>query len=317
MKLGAVPFKYLGVTVSPKRLSVLDCTRLVDNVVDRIRGLGARHLSYAGRPKRQGGCGLHNLMIWNMAAVAKYVWWIETKADHLWVKWVHAIYIKDRNWKDYEPTSNSSWAWRKICQTKSIFKDLLMPGSGVTAPYSTALGYKWLQTQDTVCEWYPWILNTWVVPKHGFISWLMGHNRLLTQDRLMNMQIIQSNLCYLCGLQQENHTHLFFKCEYSRRCCRMISDWCAEMLPDEECIRWWCHKRYRSLSKKKIIGVILAGLIYHLWMARNKCRVDQAVLRPEQLVKCVQVDVCNRVKKFQSKCQSINVKNWLDAFVKS
>ncbi|XP_074277853.1 uncharacterized protein LOC141601464 [Silene latifolia] len=315
MTLGAVHFKYLGVTVSPKRLSVLDCTGLVDNVVDRIRGLGAKHLSYAGReylwhgqkvsaspalvawdrvcrPKRQGGCGLHNLMIWNMAAVAK-------------------------TWKDYEPTSNSSWAWRKICQIKSIFKEILMPSSGVTAPYSTALGYKWLQAQDAVCEWYPWILNTWVVPKHGFISWLMGHNRLLTQDRLMNMQIIQSNLCYLCGLQQENHTHLFFKCEYSRRCCRMVSDWCAEMLPDEECIRWWCNKRYRSLSKKKLVGVILAGLIYHLWMARNKCRVDQAVLRPEQLVKFVQVDVCNRVKKFQYKCQSANVKNWLDAFVKS
>ncbi|XP_074318790.1 uncharacterized protein LOC141655619 [Silene latifolia] len=252
-----------------------------------------------------------------MAAVAKYVWWIETKADHMWVKWVHAIYIKDMNWKDYEPTSNSSWAWRKICQIKSIFKELLMPGSGVTAYYSTALGYKWLQGQDTVCEWYPWILNTWVVPKHGFISWLMVHNRLLTQDRLMNMKIIQSNLCYLCGLQQENHTHLFFKCEYSKRCCRMVAEWCAEMLPDEECIPWWCHKRYRSLSKKKIVGVILAGLIYHLWMARNKCRVEQAVLRPEQLVKFVQADVCNRVKKFQTKCQSANVKNWLYAFVKS
>ncbi|XP_074301272.1 uncharacterized protein LOC141632644 [Silene latifolia] len=373
MKLGAVPFKYLGVTVSPKRLSILDCTRLVDNVVDRIRGMGAKHLSYAGRlvlirvvlstlhnywarifilpktvlkkidsicreylwhghqdssspalvawdrvcrPKRQRGSGLHNLMIWNMAAVAKYVWWIATKADHLWVKWVHAIYIKDRNWKDYEPTSNSSWAWRKICQIKSIFKELLLPGSGVTAYYSTALGYKWLQGQDNVCEWYPWILNTWVVPKHGFISWLMGHNRLLTQDRLMNMKIIQSNLCYLCGLQQENHSHLFFKCEYSRRCCSMVAAWCDEMLPDEECIQWWCHKRYMSLSKKRIVGVILAGLIYHLWMARNKCRVEQAVIHPEQLVKFVQADVCNRVKKFQTKCQTANVKNWLDAFVK-
>ncbi|XP_074318417.1 uncharacterized protein LOC141655226 [Silene latifolia] len=192
-----------------------------------------------------------------------------------------------------------------------------MPSSGVTAPYSTALGYKWLQAQDAVCDWYPWILNAWVVPKHGFISWLMGHNRLLTQDRLMSMKIIQSNLCFLCGMQQETHTHLFFKCEYSRRCCRMVSDWCAEMLSDEDCIRWWCSKRYRSLSKKKIVGVILAGLIYHLWMARNKCRVDQTLLCPEKLVKLVQIDVCNRVKKFQSKCQSASVMNWLDAFVKS
>ncbi|XP_074277809.1 uncharacterized protein LOC141601425 [Silene latifolia] len=49
MKKGSAPFKYLGVTVAPKRLSVLDCSCLVDKVVDRIKGLGARQLSYAGR----------------------------------------------------------------------------------------------------------------------------------------------------------------------------------------------------------------------------------------------------------------------------
>ncbi|XP_074289305.1 uncharacterized protein LOC141614459 [Silene latifolia] len=49
IKLGNVPFKYLVVNVSPKRLSTLYCNCLVDNVVDRIKGMGARHLSYASR----------------------------------------------------------------------------------------------------------------------------------------------------------------------------------------------------------------------------------------------------------------------------
>ncbi|XP_074305396.1 uncharacterized protein LOC141640524 [Silene latifolia] len=49
MKKGSAPFKYLGVDVAPKRLLVLDCSCLVDKVVERINGLGARHLSYAGR----------------------------------------------------------------------------------------------------------------------------------------------------------------------------------------------------------------------------------------------------------------------------
>ncbi|XP_074313968.1 uncharacterized protein LOC141649171 [Silene latifolia] len=49
MKKGTVSFKYLGVNVSLKRLSVQDYTCLVDKVVDMIRGLRARKLSYAGR----------------------------------------------------------------------------------------------------------------------------------------------------------------------------------------------------------------------------------------------------------------------------
>ncbi|XP_074304514.1 uncharacterized protein LOC141639250 [Silene latifolia] len=177
------------------------------------------------RPKRQGGWGLHNLMVWNMVVVAKYVWWIEIKADHLWVKWIHAIYIKNRQWKDYEPTINSSWAWRNICQIKTIFKDLVMP----------------------------------------------------------------SSVCIAKG------THLFFKCVYSRRCCKLVSDWCAEPLLDKDCINWWCRKRYTNLSKKKTAGVILA----------------------EKLVQLVKQDVRNRLKKFQIKCKSVSVWNWIETIVKS
>ncbi|XP_074265804.1 uncharacterized protein LOC141588252 [Silene latifolia] len=48
-KLGQFPFRYLGVPISSKRLSVADCNRVVDKIVARIRGWGAKHLSYAGR----------------------------------------------------------------------------------------------------------------------------------------------------------------------------------------------------------------------------------------------------------------------------
>ncbi|XP_074283223.1 uncharacterized protein LOC141607771 [Silene latifolia] len=49
MKKGTVPIKYLGVNVSPKRLSVLDCEVLVEKVIGRIRSMGSRKLSYIGR----------------------------------------------------------------------------------------------------------------------------------------------------------------------------------------------------------------------------------------------------------------------------
>ena len=46
---GQLPFSYLGVNISPKRLSVNDCSGLIDKISSRIRGIGFRKLSYAGR----------------------------------------------------------------------------------------------------------------------------------------------------------------------------------------------------------------------------------------------------------------------------
>ncbi|XP_074270200.1 uncharacterized protein LOC141593145 [Silene latifolia] len=274
MKRGHVPFTYLGVTVSPKRLSVMGCNSLVDNVVDRIRGLGSRKLSYAGRtiliqcvlctlhsywarifilpktviskikaicssylwhgndskenhalvswenackPIRQGGLGFKNLHLWNVAAVGKYVWWVAQKADHLWVRWVHAIYIKNGNWMDYEPGSGSSWAWRKICQVKHLMKPYLLSITDLKH-YTIKAGYQWLKPDVNLVSWYPWMLNKWLIPRQSFIIWLISHQKLLTQVRLVRMQIISENNCFLCGMQEENLNHLFLDCPFSRKC---------------------------------------------------------------------------------------------------
>ncbi|XP_074277777.1 uncharacterized protein LOC141601399 [Silene latifolia] len=46
---GKFPFRYLGIPISYKRLSNLECNKLVEKMVERIRSWGAKHLSYAGR----------------------------------------------------------------------------------------------------------------------------------------------------------------------------------------------------------------------------------------------------------------------------
>lgn len=46
---GRLPFKYLGVPISSKKLSKKDCQLLVDKITTRIRSWGSKHLSYAGR----------------------------------------------------------------------------------------------------------------------------------------------------------------------------------------------------------------------------------------------------------------------------
>ncbi|XP_074267197.1 uncharacterized protein LOC141590507 [Silene latifolia] len=349
MKKGQVPFKYLGVSVSPTRLSVLDCDCLVDKVTDRIRAMGSKHLSYAGRailiksifstlhnywsrifilpktvlrkieaicreflwhgketrdspslvawekicrPKKQGGLGFTNLILWNVAALTKYVWWIENKEDHLWVKWVYAVYIKDQRWFDYEPTLNSSWSWRKICQTKNLMKPFFTSSIfSLNVNYTVRMGYSWLLPAAGNVTWYPWSQNNWMIPKHRFIGWLMVQQRLLTQDRLIRMHILQSNICFLCGVAPEDHPHLFFLCKYSQKCCDLVSTWCRFSIPLQDSVDWWVTARFRSLCQKKILGIILVALIYQLWMCRNCSRVELSLSRPEMVLHLVQKDV--------------------------
>ena len=46
---GELPFRYLGVPLSSKRLSIADCEQLADKMTNRIKSWQAKHLSYAAR----------------------------------------------------------------------------------------------------------------------------------------------------------------------------------------------------------------------------------------------------------------------------
>ena len=43
-------------------------------------------------PKKHGGLGVKNLNLWNNACIAKLVWAVAKKKDHLWILWVHGRY---------------------------------------------------------------------------------------------------------------------------------------------------------------------------------------------------------------------------------
>ncbi|XP_074293124.1 uncharacterized protein LOC141620052 [Silene latifolia] len=48
-KRGCLPFRYIRVPISSKKLTKNEGMKLLDRIVARIRGWGTRHLSYAGR----------------------------------------------------------------------------------------------------------------------------------------------------------------------------------------------------------------------------------------------------------------------------
>ncbi|XP_074266041.1 uncharacterized protein LOC141588501 [Silene latifolia] len=142
---GMLPFKYVGVPIQAGRLTKTDCNVLIEKIVLRVRSIGARKLSYAGRlvlinsvfntlhnywasifliPKgvikrieqKRGGTGYQRGWVWNVANVGKLVNWIYTKADRLWVLWIDHVYMKGTDWDNYHPPQDSNWNWRNICK---------------------------------------------------------------------------------------------------------------------------------------------------------------------------------------------------------
>ncbi|XP_060198564.1 uncharacterized protein LOC132627306 [Lycium barbarum] len=62
---GSLPFRYLGVPMSAKRISKMDCEMLIDKITARIRSWGTRYFSYAGRVLLVNSVLLHIHSYWS------------------------------------------------------------------------------------------------------------------------------------------------------------------------------------------------------------------------------------------------------------
>ncbi|XP_074315682.1 uncharacterized protein LOC141651886 [Silene latifolia] len=153
--------------------------------------------------KAEGGLGIKSAKTWNKALLGKYVWWIASKKDHLWIKWVSSVYLKDCYWANYSSLNDCSWSWKKIAHIMKNFRpayvnDLWL---GNSSAYTTKEGYKWLRVP---------------LPNVAVLG------RLLTKDRLAHMGGSQDLTWFLCNSSNEDHGHLFFACHFSNRCVLLL-----------------------------------------------------------------------------------------------
>ncbi|XP_048489728.1 uncharacterized protein LOC125491683 [Beta vulgaris subsp. vulgaris] len=355
---GSFPFRYLGVPITSKRISISDCDVLIDRMLKRILCWSSRHLSYAGRatlvnvvllsihcywaqvfllpkyviqrvtqicraylwdgktfihkpslvvwdwvcrPKKCGGLGVRDCMVWNTAGVGKYIWQIAKKEDTLWIKWVHSIYICEANWWEYNPPSTASWAWKMICRVKEKLKPAyqLNLWLGGRKAYTIQEGYQWLKGDMEKVRWHHWVWSSMNIPKHSYIAWLAAWGRLNTRERLNKAGICRDTSCLLCDTGIDSCQHLFFKCEFSRRICKGIMNWLKIYYCGNEnmYVHWrkWGRK-FQRRHQQKVAYASLAATIYYIWKAGNHALWHEAVWIPEATIKKIQCDIISRVK---------------------
>ncbi|XP_074265867.1 uncharacterized protein LOC141588319 [Silene latifolia] len=360
---GSLPFKYLGIPVQAVRLKRSDCKVLIEKIVCRIRGLGARKLSYAGRlilinsvlntlhnywasiflipkgvisriemicrnflwtgdaeyhrvplvawqkvccSKKEGGLGVKDARVWNIATVGKLVNWIYTKADRLWVLWVDHVYMKGTDWNSYQPPPDSNWNWRNICKVRTMLatgfqgNQWLASSSG----YTVTAGYQWMQGTHPPVHWYKDVWDGWAIPKHSLIGWLIKHEALNTRVKLFSLGLCNTNRCVLCEKDEERHSHLFGSCDYSSKVAAVLGDWLHINLSTVTGI---------SKTQKKVYRVIRLACWYAVWMERNSCRVDLKLRRPDIVAAEIKATVKARLIQVVTRPVLVGDKEWLES----
>ncbi|XP_074265731.1 uncharacterized protein LOC141588176 [Silene latifolia] len=259
---GALPFKYLGVPISAGRLTVKNCSCLIEKITERIHGYAAKKLSYAGRLTLVNSVLTTLYTYWASifilpkgvlrridALCRNYLWdgsteYVRSPLDSLWVQWVHHIYMKDVPWSLYKPKHDAPWTWKTICKVKDKFIA-------------------------------------------GFPLLDCGCHVLLLKDKLFLLGIIPDDICFLCGSALENHQHLFTQCCYTRKLVALLSLKLNIGLPVANLLVWMQTKP-RAKIKKQVTIVWIQALYYTIWHQRNKARIEGVVQRPEHVFQQIQ-----------------------------
>ncbi|XP_074278280.1 uncharacterized protein LOC141601872 [Silene latifolia] len=240
--------------------------------------------------KKSGGLGVIEAGVWNIAVVGKLVNWIYTKANRLWVQWVDHVYMKGTDWCHYQPPLDSNWNWRNICKVRDIMQAGYQNNFWVADPrgYSIRSGYHWLQGQHPPVQWYREVWDTWCVPKHSIIGWLIHHEALNTREKLFAIEVSESRRCVICE---------------SKRVMNGIENWLQVKLDG-------ANPAY-SAMQIKVCHMAKMACWYYVWMERNHCRLEGRLARPELLCADVKRLVRSRIQQLLPSVLLYADKRWL------
>ncbi|XP_021730736.1 uncharacterized protein LOC110697654 [Chenopodium quinoa] len=124
-------------------------------------------------------------------------------------------------------------------------------------------------------------------------------NRLRTRSMLVDWGICQDNTCLLCGNAVEDRKHLFFDCDYSRKCISGISAWLniPEFLFNiDTSWKYWGEKMQDPI-KRKVCYAALAAVVYQIWYARNKAFWLKVIIHPRAVCRVICAEVVKRCRQ--------------------
>ncbi|KAL0302605.1 UNVERIFIED_CONTAM: hypothetical protein Scaly_3027300 [Sesamum calycinum] len=154
-----------------------------------------------------------------------------------------------------------------------------------------------IQPHSPKVLWYGLLHGKYKIPRHRFILWLAILEKLSTMDKAWTSHAATG--CLLCdGLFQETHDHLFFNCVYTRRCLAIIQRQVRFYWPYFEWQKGiiWASKKWRGTHLVNAASrAVLAALVYHLWLERNKRKFQATASSADSVAARVIEDIRMRI----------------------
>ncbi|WMV26834.1 hypothetical protein MTR67_020219 [Solanum verrucosum] len=289
---GTLPFRYLGVPLSAKRVTLVQCKPLMKKMLGRITNWTTKFLSYASRAQPIKSVLYAIQMFWSQifALPKKIIQEVEAMCRRfLWTG-------------NLETSEKALIAWDKLCWPKSNgglqFLDIYTWNKAAigkllwnVCPKKDKLWVAWIHSyygQNGVWN-IPEKQASWVVQRilkaaqhlqeagntEAYIrdmeKYSIGkvylqmrvNGRLATKDGLAKWGMIQSPLCPLCQRMNEDHDHLFFQCSYSAEVWSKILNWQGI---DRGTMHWTAEVQW---AIKHMKGKGSTALVYKMAMASS------------------------------------------------
>ena len=144
--------------------------------------------------------------------------------------------------------------------------------------YSTLINQKPELEQDF---WFGVFWKTDVTIKMIIFLWLVRHDKNLTWRNLQIRGWQGPGLCFLCGSQEEDNSHMFYSCPFACESIQLLCDRLHVQYPSygstEECLRWWLQRGKHWWSLPILFH-------WHNWCCRNKKIFEGCHNSPEDVV---------------------------------
>ncbi|GJR80293.1 putative RNA-directed DNA polymerase [Tanacetum coccineum] len=203
-------------------------------------------------PKREGGLGLRNLDLLNMALMTKHIWNIVSNKESLWVRWIHTYKLNSRPFWDIPVKNNVSWGWLKLLQLRAFVRDL----KGIMSEFSVSRAWETFRPCSIEVMWFRIMWFSHFIPRHSFHIWLVMRNSLKTQDKLRQWDVwkLVRHLAAMEMVKPVPHDIITY-------------------------LQPMAHKR----TTKSIFGkLILAASSYYVWLKRNNRLFKKSKRSPEE-----------------------------------
>ncbi|XP_056685422.1 uncharacterized protein [Spinacia oleracea] len=282
-----LPFGYLGVPLSSKKMSYQQCKPLVDKILARAKVWSTKFLSYAGRlfliktilfGMQTFWCQIFILpkrIIKEVEAYCRcFLWTGDTAASK------KALVAWD---KLYLPRNSSSWSVDSFYMKGKNPLQVPTPGS--------VLGL--LKRFSTIERLFYRLVDGTKLLLMGNIALV----RLYTTDRLQAWGIQCTDKCVMCSVGKETVEHLFFDCCFSSTVWNKVllqigihgssTGFASEL-----------HKVVKRIRKTGVVDKLyvmcFTEAIYSIWLARNAVIFKRPTKSIENIAREILFRVCCR-----------------------